>query len=699
MPLVLFAAGVTAVALRTQQERMRDEAVGRADALSARIDHDLATQIELLKVLARSPRLDEDAPDHATDLAPFYEVATRFKAELPHWDRIFLANPAGDQLVNTGLPFGTPLGHVVDEAGHLRVVAVGKPIVGNMAGPGPASINGRGMVSVRAPVIRNGQVVYTLAATIKAERFAGLLREGLREPLRTFVVDNAGVIVATTRNPNRIGQSPGPMALKARAEGNAGVYRGLTPDNAGTITAFRKSPETGWSVHVAIPLGVYQAPFDRSVWILGVACLAALGLTALLVALLRREIRAERRDIQAKAHAARMEALGRMTGGVAHDVNNLLMAVQGNADLIGRRLRDRHHVEDAKLDRHLASIKLAVEKGTRITRDLLVFSRGGSAAHVETIDLAERIGGNLGLIRQSLNGGSLNGGIALDLDLAPGFRVAIDPVQLDLALINLAVNARDAMPEGGTLRIALERATLEGGAEGRGVTLSVTDSGAGVPPEILPHVFEPFFTTKGVGSGTGLGLSQVYGLAKAAGGGVSIASTLAPAAGQGTTVSIHLPLAEETDGTAAAGWEDAPAGRVVPGTRLLLVEDNEEVGRVTTALLADAGFAVHCVVDAETALGLLSDRSSANVIQDGPIQVVISDIRLPGALDGVTLARRIREEWPDMPVLLVSGYSDSIAEARALGFPVIGKPFDTAGLVKAVTRAMATPAADRTPIA
>ncbi len=684
LPLVLFAAGVTAVALRTQQERMRDEAVGRADALSARIDHDLATQIELLKVLARSPRLDEDAPDHATDLAPFYEVATRFKAELPHWDRIFLANPAGDQLVNTGLPFGTPLGHVVDEAGHLRVVAVGKPIVGNMAGPGPASLNGRGMVSVRAPVIRNGQVVYTLAATIKAERFAGLLREGLREPLRGFVVDNAGVIVAAMASPDRIGQPASPMAMKARAEGNAGVYRGRTYEGVGTITAFRTSPETGWSVHVAIPLGVYQAPFDRSVWILGVACLAALGLTALLVALLRREIRAERRDIQAKAQTARMEALGRMTGGVAHDVNNLLMAVQGNADLIGRRLRDRHHVEDAKLDRHLASIKLAVEKGARITRDLLVFSRGGSAAHVETIDLAERIGGNLGLIRQSLHGG-----IALDLDLPPGFRVAVDPVQLDLALINLAVNARDAMPDGGTLRIALERATLEGGQEGRAVTLSVTDTGVGVPAELLPHVFEPFFTTKGVGSGTGLGLSQVYGLAKAAGGGVSIASTV----GGGTTVSIHLPLAEETDGTVAAGGEDAPAGRVVPGTRLLLVEDNEEVGRVTTALLTDAGFAVHCVVDAETALGILSDRSAESV------QVVISDIRLPGALDGVALARRIRQEWPDMPVLLVSGYSDSIAEARALGFPVIGKPFDTAGLVKAVTRAMAAPAADRTPIA
>nr|WP_281416013.1 ATP-binding protein [Azospirillum rugosum] len=685
MPLVLFAAGVTAFVLHTQQERMRDEAVGRADALSARIDHDLATQIELLKVLARSPRLDEDV----ADLAPFYEVATRFKAELPHWDRIFLANIAGDQLVNTGLPFGTPLGHVVDEAGHLRVVAVGKPIVGNMVGPGTASPNGRGMVSVRAPVIRHGQVVYTLAATIKADRFADLLRAGLREPLRGIVVDNAGVIVATTGNPDRIGQSPGPMALKARAEGDAGVYRGLTPDNAGMITAFRKSPETGWSVHVAIPIAVYQAPFDRSVWILAIACVAALGLTALLVGLLRRELRAERQDIQAKAHAARMEALGRMTGGVAHDVNNLLMAVQGNADLIGRRLRDRHHVEDAKLDRHLASIKLAVEKGTRITRDLLVFSRGGSAAHVETIDLAERIGGNLGLIRQSLTGA-----IALDLDLTPGFRVAIDPVQLDLALINLAVNARDAMPDGGTLRIALERTTLEGGEEGRAVTLSVTDSGVGVPPEILPHVFEPFFTTKGVGSGTGLGLSQVYGLAKAAGGGVSITSAEGPGEGQGTTVSIHLPLAEETEGTAVAGWADAPADRIGPGTRLLLVEDNEEVGRVTTALLTDAGFTVRRVVDAEAALDLLSARSP-----EDPIQVVVSDIRLPGSLDGVALARRVREDWPDLPVLLVSGYSDSIAEARALGFTVIGKPFDTAGLIKAVTRAMAAPAADRTPIA
>lgn len=680
LPLILLSAGITAVALRWQQERMRDEAVGRADALSARIDHELATQIELLKVLARSPRLDPGPDGTTADLEPFYEVAARFRAELPHWDRIFLASPTGEQLVNTGVPFGTPLQRVVDEDGHRRVLADGKPIVGNMTGPGPFS-NGRGMVSVRVPVIRNGRVTHTLAATIRADRFAEVLRDGVTDTLRGFVVDNAGVIVAANASPDRIGQPAGPMALKARAESNTDVYEGWTPDGVSTITAFRRSPTTGWSAHVAIPIEAYRAPLERSVWILAAACLAALGLTALLVWLLRREILAERRETQAKAHAARMEALGRMTGGVAHDVNNLLMAVQGNADLLGRRLRNHHHVEDAKIDRYLASIQLAVDKGTRITRDLLVFSRGGNADRAETFDMAERIGGNLGLIQQSLRGD-----IAVELDLPPGFRVTVDPVQLDLALLNFAVNARDAMPNGGTLRIGLQRSTLGGGVEGRAVTLSVTDTGAGVPPEIVPHVFEPFFTTKGVGSGTGLGLSQVYGFAKAAGGGVSIVSTV----GQGTTVSIHLPLADDPDGTRTTGAEDGPDADVAPGARLLLVEDNEEVGTVTAAFLMDSGFVVHRAADAPSALGILSG---------GPIDVVVSDIRIPGGMDGVALARHIRTEWPAIPVLLVSGYSDSMAEARGLGFTVIGKPFDMAELLKAVTRAMAAPASNRTPTA
>ncbi|WP_156926940.1 response regulator [Azospirillum halopraeferens] len=662
LPLALLTAGLGLFAMREQQDRLREEAVARAERTLTRVERVLETQTELLKALARSPTLDGDAPDAAA----FHEVASRFAAEMPLWRQVILADAGGRQIVNTALPFGTPLHDVVDTDGHRRVLSEGRPVIGNVTGPGPLATGPLPTFGIRVPVMRDGAVAMAAVVTIRTEALTAILREEAPPPFRAFLIDGANRLVTATATPDRAGHPAGPRATEARATADGGVYDGMAPDGSAVVTAFRKSAATGWSAHVSIPLVVYRAPLVHSLWMLGVAALTALVLSASLVWLLRREIIAERRLAGAREQSNRLEALGRMTGGVAHDINNLLMVVQGNAELIRRRISGLPGGEDPRVARNLNAIITAVERGSRLTRDLLVFSRGGGGGTSATFDPAARIRAGLSMIRQSLRGD-----ILLETDLSDGLAITADPVQFDVALLNLAVNARDAIAGVGTVRIAVRG---EETAAGTRVAVSVSDTGAGIAADALPHVFEPFYTTKPVGKGSGLGLSQVYGFAKAAGGGTEIVST----PGAGTTVTVILPLA-------AASPPEVPAAPVAdrdgmaPAARLLLVDDNADVRRVTADLLRDAGMDVVETADAASAL----ER-----IATGGVDVLVSDIRMPGAIDGLTLARRVRECRPGLPVILVSGYSDLTAQARTAGFEVLAKPFDRTALLDAMRRAM-----------
>jgi signal transduction histidine kinase/ActR/RegA family two-component response regulator len=674
LPLAALAAGLAGVSLRQQQQAMQAEAVRQVAAILDTVERELHTQVELLKVLAQSPTLDGAAPD----LATFHEVAQRFIRERPLWNRVNLADLDGWQIVNTSVPFGAPLPKVVDPDGYRRAIETAAPIVGDLAGPGPLLPDSRPRVSFRVPVVRDGKVRYVLTTTVSPERLSELAATpGLPPAWLPFVVDGSGRIVASPRAPAAIGERTSEEALRARASGSEGVYDGRRLDGTPTKAAFRKSAHTGWSAHLAIPLDLYNAPLTRSLWILAAAGLAALSLTLVFAALMRREVLAGRQEAALRERASRMEALGRMTGGVAHDFNNLLMVILGNLEMLQRR------VQAPNLDRYVASIRKAAEKGTHLTRELLSFSRG-EAAQAEVFDLNERVRNVLAMLRQSLRGD-----ISVMLDLAPGpLPVRIDPIGLDLAILNVAVNARDAMPEGGVLRISARRAPFPDRSGRRGVALSMADTGGGVPEEALPHVFEPFFTTKEVGKGTGLGLSQVYGFAKASGGLADIESR----AGRGTTVTIYLPEAEEgmlRAGTeAAAPREPAPAARV----RLLLVDDNDEVRAVAADFLAEEGFEVAEAADAREAIEAL-ERHGADVL--------VSDIVMPGALDGFGLAQEARRRWPNLPVLLASGYSASAARATELGFTVLAKPFQMTDLADAVRRtaSAARPAAVEGPAA
>jgi len=656
LPLIALAAGLAILAFVQQRTAMRDNAVEHAVHLLDHIERELRGHVDLLNALAQSPTLDGDAPD----LRAFHEVASRFKMSNPDWDRVILLRDRR-QVVNTFVPFGTELPAVHETESYDRVLATKAPAISNLSGQGrfsPTTLQ----VGVRVPVLGpNGEVRFILTALVTTERLAKLTASsGLPAGWRPFLIDANDRVVAAPASPDTVGSRAGERAVAARAGGTGGVYDGYTNTGSPVVTAFTKSERTGWSAHVSIPLAIFNAPRDRVLFLLSTAGAVALGLTALFVGLLRREIVAHRQDALLRERGTRMEALGRMTGGVAHDFNNLLMVILGSVEMLQRR------VQAPGVERYATAIRKAAERGSQLTRELLAFSRG-DAKRAEVLDLGERVRTATAMLRQSLHAS-----IRIEVSIPPGSHpVRVDPIQLDLAILNIAVNARDAMADGGQLTISIRRGVIPDRSGQAAVVLAITDTGGGVPPEALPHVFEPFFTTKEVGKGTGLGLSQVYGFAKAAGGIADIASKV----GQGTTVTIYLP---EAEGVVVTPEVTSPVMAETHGRgRILLVDDDDPVRSVTADYLAHAGYEVYSVPSAAAALAAL-ERGGADVL--------VSDVVMPGELDGIALAREARLRWPNLPILLVSGYTASTDAAAALGLDVLGKPFEMSELDTAIRK-------------
>jgi two-component system, NtrC family, sensor kinase len=369
--------------------------------------------------------------------------------------------------------------------------------------------------------------------------------------------------------------------------------------------------------------------------------------------------------------AQRMEAIGQLTGGVAHDFNNLLTIVSGG---VQRLLRRKHDPDDA---RYLDMIASAARRGENLTRQLLSFSRRQALAP-EVIDLSERIPQFRDLLNPSLRGDIE---LIIEVPRAP-CPVKIDPAEFELAILNIAVNARDAMPNGGRLSIRVRRLELRNGPEnlsGPFAEIAVTDTGRGIAAEALPRVFDPFFTTKEIGKGTGLGLSQVYGFAKQSGGGVLLDSE----PGRGTTVLLYLPISAELPPAEVPG-EETHLSEHAGGT-VLLVEDNEEVAEVCRSYLGQLGFAVEHAARATEALNLLTGGKS--------LELMFSDILMPGEMNGVELAREARRLRPRLPVVLTTGYSSSADAALREGFLVLRKPYDVNALRKMLSAAFGREAA------
>jgi PAS domain S-box-containing protein len=381
--------------------------------------------------------------------------------------------------------------------------------------------------------------------------------------------------------------------------------------------------------------------------------------------MLEQRVQERTRDLE-QAHEAlrqsqKMEAIGQLTGGIAHDFNNLLTVIRGSADLL--RLQN---LSEDKRRRYVDAISDTADRAAKLTGQLLAFARR-QALKPELFDTHERILAIADMLHTVL-GSRIS--LTIEAECSDCF-VKADAAQFETSLVNLAVNARDAMDGEGQLTIGVSAGTDGDGSDI--VSVRVTDNGHGIEPDQVERIFEPFYTTKEVGKGTGLGLSQVYGFVKQSDGEVTVDSKV----GLGTTFTITLPKVPAGDvavETTTTVEDDYPRGG-----RVLIVEDNVDVGAFASQMLTDLGYDVALEADANAAIERLGN-------EDGKFDLIFSDVVMPG-MDGVEFGRRVRERWPVIPVVLTSGYSHVLTEESQHGFPLLQKPYSVEVLSKTLRQA------------
>jgi signal transduction histidine kinase len=376
---------------------------------------------------------------------------------------------------------------------------------------------------------------------------------------------------------------------------------------------------------------------------------------------LREEIQQRLRAEAALVQAQKMEAIGHLTGGIAHDFNNLLTAVLGNID----RIRSR--ATDPKLVRLAENAFMAAERGSKLTAQLLAFSRTQKLA-TQPVDVNALIGGMSDLLNQSLGPT-----ITLHTQLSANLPHALaDPNQLELAILNLAINARDAMSSDGAITITTSRIQVttreDDASPGWYINIAVVDNGSGMSPDVLARAFDPFFTTKPAGKGTGLGLSQVYGIARQAGGSVRIDSEV----GRGTAVSIRLC---EANGAATVAAVDTATESGIVNETILIVDDDSDVRTLVGEYLSEIGYRAFLAASGDAAMKILDEITP---------DLLLADFAMPGH-NGAEVARAIRQRLPKLPILFFSGYADSAALEAAVGkAPLLRKPFRPNELATAI---------------
>jgi CheY-like chemotaxis protein len=364
----------------------------------------------------------------------------------------------------------------------------------------------------------------------------------------------------------------------------------------------------------------------------------------------------------------RLEAVGQLTSGVAHDFNNLLTVVLGNVEIIEKK--DLSNFPDPTLRQRLAHMRLAAERGAKLTSQLLAFSR---RQHLDPkpVNLNDALAQMSDLLQSSLGGS-----VQIKTMFRPGlWHALVDPSQIELVVLNLAINARDASPIGSTITIETGNATLgppqkpEEPSAGDYVMVAVSDNGSGMPREVLLKAFEPFFTTKEIGKGSGLGLSQALGFAQQSGGGIRIDSRV----GEGTSVKVYLPRTAKVGFENAASDSSGSIRRPPKGSVILLVDDDHAVREITASMLREFGYVVLEVGSGGAALDFLGGESN--------IDLVLLDFAMPG-MNGMEVARQVHSKFPAIPVLFITGYVDQavladIGEARIIKKPFVGDELAT----------------------
>ena len=702
----LLAVGYVYLEERRAQENSVKEAV-RVFALL--VDNELETKEGVLQTLAKSPALARG------DLSEFYANAK----SLPLPDAVIILHELnGRQLLNTRVPLGTALpDRRASNIGELMAkYGPGKPLVSDLF---MAPIGRRHDFSLQVPVEIDGQIRYFLSMGIGASSLQRLM-EQQRMPAEWLVtiVDRQGRIAARSRDPEQFrGRAVSELAMRHFAAAGEGVF--FSRNLSGTpVQAFYSTvPNAGWKVLVSIPsaelrrVPLHAAAFLAAIMLLllmlasfvahrfgrralapihtlsghaedlgegrevvyvpqGVVELDAVGRR---MAEASRQIRRAQAELEQRVQEAvsaseraqaammrgqKLEALGRLTGGIAHEFNNLLQTLTTALQLAALTSTQ------PKVQSLIDTCKRTIARATALTGQLGSFGRIQDA-RLLTVAPCEQLRNSVQLVRNVLRQG-----IELELqceeDLWP---VTVDPLQFDLALLNLAINARDAMPDGGRLTIAARNCVLEPTHERSGgdhVLVTVIDTGTGMPPEVLAHAMDPFFTTKEPGKGSGLGLAQAYAFATQSQGSLALSSR----PGQGTRVELYLP--RSTLPLSPQPGRNPQAAAMRASGRILFVEDDELVREAVVRGLEEAGFEVLVAANGERALAMMEAGLD--------IDVVFSDIVMPGKLSGIDLAGILRERRPGLPVVLATGYTDQ--RATVPGVQVLAKPYEIGQLVE-----------------
>ena len=720
LPLVAVG-GVAIIRMVDDQNIKVEQGVGRTvDGLLGDVDRQIIAIEAELQVLAVSPSLQEE------DLYPFYQ---QMNAALPlQGTSIALLDIKGQQLLNTNRPFGAPLPRSFNTEMSEHIVATGKPQVSDLI---MGAVLHRPIVAVGVPVFRDGRVAFILAMGLGSEILSKLLHQpDLLPDWVVAIFDRKGIIVARNRELDRfLGKPAAPIIREAIKRPVESWIPNVTSEGIRVYSTFRRSAVTGWTAAIGVPREFVDIPrrraqflaFGGGVSVLAVslflawwmarairrpvealtaatkavasgapigdlnsgvrelnqvsgalrATAAALarhreqleGTVALRTEELRAEIEARRQAEATLLQSQKMEAIGQLTGGVAHDFNNLLTIASGSLEMLEARISDERSLH------LLQNAQSAISRGATLTTSLLAFARKQRLEPV-LANLNSVILGMEEMLRRSI-GPPVEIRHALASELWP---VEIDLGQIETALLNIAINARDAMPEGGILLFETANVSDPPPEEVAGrdcVLVSVHDTGIGMSPDVVERAFEPFFTTKEVGRGTGLGLSMVFGVVHQSGGAVRLRSEL----GRGTTVLIYLPRAAQAalPATDIAASVCSSSGA---DAHILVVDDDAAVRCVTVECLREVGYRVAEADSGSAALAFLK--------RDDRCDLVVMDHVMPGlsGKDTVRLARRAR---PELKVLFLSGYA---AWEEAGGDIWLQKPFKTQALAEAVTRAL-----------
>jgi signal transduction histidine kinase len=685
LPLLLFV-GIAWFDHRLELDRTREHATATADALAEHAQKVVETaDLVLARILDHVQALNWATIGTSEDV---HQFLLALKHELPQLESAFLVSPEG---INVASSRVFPIPHIDVSSREYFIHALEGGRSTFFSEPFKGQIAGTYAFTITRPRLTNGRFDGLVGVTISSPYFEAFYRAVAGQPGKSTaaLIRDDGVLLV--RFPSLIDQpvrvAPQSRLLQAASSGaRSGTYTARSAVDGHTRTAaFRRLIGAPLLVGYGVDNSVYLQEWYLHLALF--ALLTALSSAAILYAghlMLRstaRESEQARNLIEEitrrqKAEASlqqsqKMEALGRLTGGVAHDFNNLLAAILGSLELLAR------HVSEPRPARLLATARKAAERGAQITAQMLAFSRH-QEIQVRAVEVNEIIRSMGDLLPRAL-GPAVRICYNLADELWPA---TADPAQLEVALLNLAVNARDAMPLGGDLTIATDRTTVaesaDGIASGEYVRVSVSDTGEGMSEEVRQRAFEPFFTTKEPTKGTGLGLSMVFGFASSLGGSVNIES----AAGRGTTISILLPRASATISLPPVPAADGTPVATVRAARILVVDDDETVRMTTRAMLEELGHQVAEADGGRAALRLLN--------ADRQFRLILVDYAMP-ELSGSDLAKEVRSRWPDAPLLFVTGYveNEGLRGWTDQGVPTLRKPFTQRELASAVADALA----------